>query len=180
MEGIKNILITGLPGVGKTTLITKLCSELKRLHPAGFFTTEIREKGPRKGFSLVSLDGRASVLSHIDLSSPFSIGKYRVDVKAFEKFLDTLKLEGSPASVIVIDEIGKMECLSEKFKQMISSLLDSPKIVIATIALKGNGFISQIKNRPDILLYEITVQNRDDLHTDILGPIQRTLGKRKV
>jgi Cdc6-like AAA superfamily ATPase len=53
----KNLLITGLPGVGKTTLIRKLSEELKDLHPAGFYTQEIREEGVRKGFELISLDG---------------------------------------------------------------------------------------------------------------------------
>jgi nucleoside-triphosphatase len=45
----KNLLITGLPGVGKTTLIKKLSEELKHLHPAGFYTEEIREQGQGKG-----------------------------------------------------------------------------------------------------------------------------------
>ena len=60
----KNFLITGLPGVGKTTLIKKLSEKLKHLHPAGFYTEEIREAGQRKGFELISLDGKRGLLSH--------------------------------------------------------------------------------------------------------------------
>lgn len=179
MADVKNILITGLPAAGKTTLVSKLRDELKGLSVAGFFTAEIREKGLRKGFRLVSLDGRESVLSYVDFRSPFSVGKYRVDVRAFEEFLDFIDLEGSRALVIVIDEIGKMECLSEKFKQMMSRLLDSQKIVVATIALKGAGFISQIKHRPDIQLFEITNDNRDSLVLDILSRLEKVFDQTK-
>ena len=41
----KNLLITGLPGVGKTTLVKKLSEALKSLYPVGFYTEEIRERG---------------------------------------------------------------------------------------------------------------------------------------
>ncbi len=54
----KNLLVTGLPGVGKTTLIKKLSEALKDFHPVGFYTEEIRERGERKGFELISLEGK--------------------------------------------------------------------------------------------------------------------------
>lgn len=179
MEHTKNILITGLPGVGKTSLITKLCDALKGLSLAGFYTTEIREEGVRKGFRLISLDGRKSVLAHVDFRSHFRVGKYRVDVKGFEEFLNSIDLDGSSASIILIDEIGKMECLSAKFMQMMSRLLDSPKTIIATIAIKGEGLISWTKHRPDGRLFEITKDNRDSLVFDVMGLLERILAKRK-
>ena len=67
--------MTGLPGVGKTTLIKKISEALEVFRPAGFYTEEIREKGLRKGFALVSLDGRRGMLSHIDLRSSHRVGK---------------------------------------------------------------------------------------------------------
>ncbi len=76
-----NILITGIPGVGKTTLIKKLADALKNFHPAGFYTEEIREDGIRKGFALIGCDGRREVLSHTDIKSPYRVGKYKVDLK---------------------------------------------------------------------------------------------------
>jgi len=60
----KNLLVTGLPGVGKTTLIRKPAESLKSLRPVGFYTEEMREGGERKGFELVSLEGKRGVLSH--------------------------------------------------------------------------------------------------------------------
>ncbi len=164
----KNILVTGLPGVGKTTLIKKLAEVLNDLNPIGFYTAEIREDTIRRGFELIGLDGRRGLLSHIDIKSPYRVGKYKVDIKGFENFLQTIPFLNPSTRLIVIDEIGKMECLSDQFKKLISGLFDSEKQVIATIALKGSGFIEEVKRRHDIVLFEITKSNRNSLLSDIL------------
>ena len=168
----KNILITGLPGVGKTTLIKKLTENLKDLNPVGFYTEEIREKGIRKGFELMSLDGRKGLLSHIDIKSSYRVGKYGVNIKGFEDFLDSIPFLDHKVRVIIIDEFGKMECLSDKFKNLLKEILDSEKVVVATIARKSNGFIAEIKKRDDIKLFEITPSNRKSLLFEILKNIK--------
>jgi nucleoside-triphosphatase len=167
----RNIFITGLPGIGKTTLIKKIFEALKNLHPAGFYTEEIREEGIRKGFELIRLDGKRGLLSHTDIKSPYRVGKYRVDIKGFEDFLDSIQFLNPNTHLIIIDEIGKMECLSDQFKELLKELLDSEKRVIATIALKGSGLIEEIKKRQDIKLFEITKSNRDALLSDILKEV---------
>ena len=86
----KNLLITGLPGVGKTTLIKKLSEALKSLHPVGFYTEEIRERGERKGFEIISLEGKKGLLSHKEIRSPYKVGQYKVDIKGFEDFIDSI------------------------------------------------------------------------------------------
>jgi nucleoside-triphosphatase len=168
----KNLLITGLPGVGKTTLIKKLSEELKHLHPAGFYTEEIREEGQRKGFELISLDGKRGLLSHVEIRSPYRVGKYKVDIESFENFLNSIPFFDPSTRLIIIDEIGKMECLSDQFKNLLKKIFDSGKLVIATIALKGSGLITEIKERDDIKLFEITKHNRDSLLLEILGHLQ--------
>ena len=119
---IKNILITGLPGVGKTTLIRRLAEEIKNFHPAGFYTAEIREGGIRKGFELISLDGKKGLLSHIDIKSPYRVSKYKVDIKGFGDFLNSIAFSCPATRLIIIDEIGKMECLSDKFRNLIKEI----------------------------------------------------------
>jgi nucleoside-triphosphatase len=168
----KNLLITGLPGVGKTTLIKKLSEELKHLHPAGFYTEEIREAGQRKGFELISLDGKRGLLSHVEMRSPYRVGKYKVDIESFENFLNSIPFFDPSTRLIIIDEIGKMECLSDPFKNLLKKIFNSGKLVIATIALKGSGLIAGIKERDDIKLFEITKHNRDSLLFEILGHLQ--------
>ena len=167
----KNFLITGLPGVGKTTLIERLSEALTYLHPVGFYTEEIREGGERKGFELVNLEGKRGVLSHVDIKSPYRVGQYKVDISGFEDFLDGISFFDPSSGLIMIDEIGKMECLSDKFKKILIEILDSEKWVIATIALKGSGLITEVKQRQDVKLFEITKRKRDSLLSEILREI---------
>jgi nucleoside-triphosphatase len=156
-------LITGKPGVGKTTLIREIAQRLKDYNPVGFYTQEIRVDGNRQGFRLVSLDGRSGILSHIQHKGPFCVGRYGVDINEFEKFLTDLDLCHSPSRIAILDEIGKMECFSTQFKNEMETLLDSSKLIIATIASKGEGFIRQVKQRPDCRIIFVTLENRDRL-----------------
>ncbi len=167
LKMIKNLLITGLPGTGKTTLVKKLSSELRERAPYGFYTEEIREKGARRGFELVALTGQRALLASVDIESPFRVGKYHGDIKGFERFLDSLDLLNQKTNLIVIDEIGKMECLSKKFIDLLRALLDSRTILIATIALKGGGFIEEVKNRQDVKVFEIEPKNRNFIGEEI-------------
>ena len=97
---MKNLLITGLPGVGKTTLMTKLHEALKDFHPVGFCTAEIRQEGIRKGFELVDLEGKGGVLSHIETLSPYRVSRYKVDVDGFGDFLDGISFFDPFSAVI--------------------------------------------------------------------------------
>jgi nucleoside-triphosphatase len=170
----KNLLITGLPGVGKTTLVKKLSEELSHLHPVGFYTEEIREEGVRKGFELISLDGQRGLLSHKEIKGLFRVGSYRVDIKSFETLIDSIPFFDPSKPLIIIDEIGKMECLSDRFKNFLKKIFDSGKLVIATIAFKGSGLIAEIKERQDIKLFEMNYHNRDELFLEILKELMKT------
>jgi nucleoside-triphosphatase len=175
----KNILITGLPGSGKTTLIQKLADELREYGPAGFVTEEIRSHGARKGFKLTSLDGqRTGTLAHVDITGPHRVGKYGVDLDGFEQFLWTLHLLDPRPRLVIIDEIGKMECLSAQFRDLVASLLDTPAPVIATIALKAGGYIDEVKHRRDVRVYEVTEKNRDTLPLEIAGVVRSLSASR--
>jgi nucleoside-triphosphatase len=107
---MKNLLITGIPWSGKTTLFKRLTRELAHRDPIGFYTQEIRKGGVRKGFTLNGLDGSSGVLAHVDFSHDFRVGRYGVDVAGFEDFLDRISFSDQNAKLVMIDEIGKMEC----------------------------------------------------------------------
>ena len=171
----KNILVTGLPGIGKTTLVKDLSLKLKQYCPRGFYTEELREGGVRKGFELVGLDGVMMTLAHQNVETAYRVGKYKVDVVGFEKFLGKVRFFEPGIGLIIIDEIGKMECLSRKFKEIIKSILDSEKIVVATIALKAGGFIGDLRNREDVKLFEMTKDNRNFLLLEILDEVKTIL-----
>jgi nucleoside-triphosphatase len=167
------ILITGLPGSGKTTLFRRLVDESQHLNPVGFYTAEIRKGGTRQGFSLFGLNGRTGVLAHVKFRTGFRVGKYGVDVNGFESFLNGLPLLDPETDPVMIDEIGKMECLSNRFTEIVKEILNSEKQLIATIAQKGGGLIADLKKRSDTQLFTLTRENQDVLVDQICSSVLR-------
>lgn len=168
-----NILLTGVPGIGKTTAITNIASELKAYHPSGFYTEEIREAGFRKGFRIITFDGEQATLSHVKVKSRYRVGRYGVNLDGFEETaLPPMDL-ALPAKLFIIDEIGKMECFSKRFIVQMVKLLDSERTVIATIAKRGSGFIGAVKGRKDIQIIEMTLANRETTSGRIARMVER-------
>jgi nucleoside-triphosphatase len=176
----RHILLTGLPGVGKTTIIKQLAYSLATHQPDGFFTQEIREDGIRKGFELVTLDGCRQVLSHVNIPGPQRVGRYGVDLAGFEKLLETLDLRHSSSRLVILDEIGKMECLSPRFIQEVEALLDSTKMLIATVGLKGGGFPATVRSRQDCQVVTVTLSNRSTLSNTLLPGLSSILVSDKL
>jgi nucleoside-triphosphatase len=168
MEGrgghhFKNILLTGRPGVGKTTT---LIAAVKLLggSAGGFYSEEIREKGERTGFNIVTLSGERRAMASKTFKSSQRVGKYGVDVEAIDATAvaaigDAIKNK----DVIVIDEIGKMELFSKNFRDMVMKALDSDKPVVGVIMESHNEFADRIKDRDDVSLIEVTIENRDEV-----------------
>ncbi len=163
------ILLTGLPGCGKTTAIMKIINNLRSDKAAGFYTQEIRQNNIRKGFSWKRLDGAEGILAHINIKGPWRVGKYGVDVAGFEEsVVPILGVEQTDVELFVIDEIGKMECFSKKFVAAVRRLFASERSVLATVAQKGAGLISEVKNYPNTEIFNLTRAGRDKTVAEIL------------
>jgi nucleoside-triphosphatase THEP1 len=158
----KNILLTGHPRCGKSTLVEKLVARIER-PMTGFFTREIREGGERAGFAITGLDGREGLLAHRESRSRIRVGKYGVNLDILDQIAVPSMTPSKADQIIIIDEIGKMECFSPLFRQTLVKALDSPNPVIGSIALQGTPFIEDLKKRADILLVEVDERNRDSL-----------------
>lgn len=166
-----NILVTGPPRCGKSTLMEKAVRQIQQ--PAtGFFTREIVEKGRRTGFAIETLDGKKGLLAHITVRSRYRVGKYGVNLEEFEQIAVPAMLPSRSGELVVIDEIGKMECFSDLFKDALVQVLDSDHPVIASIAQKGDNFIRKTKARPDVELITLSERNRDSVLQLILGKLR--------
>ncbi len=162
------ILITGKPGVGKTTLAERVVEALRgSLRLAGFTTTEVRSAaGERLGFDIVSVEGKRGELARIGRAGPVRVGRYAVSLAAFER-LALPELARRDADLIVIDEIGKMECASGRFRRAVEDVLDADASVLATLGISRLPFFQAISERPDVELITLTERNRETLVAEL-------------
>jgi nucleoside-triphosphatase len=119
------------------------------------------EDGRRFGFDVVLMDGRSGPLARVQSTGP-RVGRYGVCLEFLESVALT-EMSESVNGLIVVDEIGKMECLSDLFKATVRSLLDSRTPVIGTVALGGSPFIREVRLRTDVELLGVTEKNREGL-----------------
>ncbi|MCD6451841.1 MAG: NTPase [Acidobacteria bacterium] len=163
----KNILITGPPRVGKTTLVKKILELIPEIRAKGFLSQETKEGGERVGFSLTTLDGREGVLAHINLKSGPRVARYRVNIKDIEEIAAPSISPEEGIELIVIDEIAKMECFSSAFRSEVIRALDSEIPVLATIQISRHPFLNWVRGRDDVVIYKVSPGNRDELPTSI-------------
>jgi nucleoside-triphosphatase len=168
------LLLTGPPGVGKTTALRRAAEKLQDLSIRGFTTEEIREAGQRVGFRIETFDGDSAVLAQMSIRSPNRVGKYGVDLAALDR-VTADQLSHSRGDVVFIDEIGKMETLSRNFVATMKSILDSPAVLVATVGLRGEGFIDAVKRRPDVLLWTVSRAKRDQMPADIAAWVRNQI-----
>jgi len=172
----KNILLTGRPKVGKSTLILKVVETLKKegFLLGGFYTMEVREGGSRIGFNINTIDGKTGVLARVGLESSYRLGKYGIDMEQFEEIaLATLEDAIEKSEIIIIDEIGYMELKLRRFRDLALMALDSQKPVLATVMKNRFDFSDSIKARDDTEVIRVRVDNRDILVDKITGSLKK-------
>ncbi len=163
------VLLEGRPGVGKTTVARRLIDTLQArgVPVAGFTTEEIREGRQRVGFAVEAISGERGTLSHVDFPGPPRVGKYGVDLAAFEAIALPEMRQPSKGGVVIVDEIGKMELGSAAFREAVTKLLISEVAVVATVHTFRHPFTDALKHRPDVLLIRVTSGNRDALPQEL-------------
>jgi len=162
-----NILITGKPRTGKTTLIKMI---IKATSPAcgGFYTEEIRRKGERIGFMIKTTDGKEAPLAEKGLHTPHFIGKYGVHIANLDNIgVSAVEEALGEKDFVIIDEIGKMELFSEKFRAVVMTALDSGKTVIGVISLVNWPFLNAIRARPDVVILEVDGRNNEIVYRQV-------------
>jgi nucleoside-triphosphatase len=167
------LLITGSPGVGKTTLLLRVVEALKAegYSVGGMVTSDVRKSGARVGFEVADLsNGSRGWLASVHEERGPQVGKYRVNiddlndvgVKAILKACEKL-------DVVIVDEIGPMELFSEKFREAVKKAVESKKLVISTIHWKmSSQLIDSVKKREDAEIFIVTNENREHLQEEVI------------
>jgi len=173
----KAFLITGHPGVGKTTLVKRIVEKLP-FNAGGFYTEEMREGGQRVGFKIATLDGKEGILAKVGFPSPHRVGRYGVDLQSFEAIgVEALHRAIQDCHVIVVDEIGKMELCSTAFKEALEAALQSEKPILGTILERPQPWTDRLKARSEVFLFRLTEKNRTDIEAELL---ERLKGQGKA
>ncbi|MFQ6608452.1 MAG: NTPase [Fidelibacterota bacterium] len=170
---MRNLLVTGRPGVGKTTLVERVAKSLY-VSIGGFWTQEIRERGERRGFRLDTWDGNSGIMSHVDFTSPFNVGKYGVDVRVIDEIgVPAIESALAESNLVVIDELGRMELFSERFRETVVKALDSDAPVLAVIQDRSHPFLDQVRRRTDVEIVRITMENRNALVMELRNRLEQ-------
>ncbi len=130
-------VITGPPGSGKTTAVAKVAEILasKGVEVGGFYTREVREGRVRKGFEIVTIPaGETAWLALRGGVSRYRIGPYAVFPENLERVgLPTLESAAGEGKVLLVDEVGPMELLSERFVRAVENVIGSVRASAFTV-----------------------------------------------
>uniref|UniRef100_A0A182MW08 AAA+ ATPase domain-containing protein n=1 Tax=Anopheles culicifacies TaxID=139723 RepID=A0A182MW08_9DIPT len=183
------ILVTGMPGVGKTTIMRKVSVELRKqnVSVAGFYTEEVRDpqSGDRIGFDVVTFDGQRAPLARTTAnhSTNPTVGRYSVWLSEFERLaLPALDARNAPENgVLLLDEIGRMELKSRSFQERMKTIVkevDAGKLrFVATVPLKSAGIdvIERLKRIKGCQTFHVKPSNRDDMYGDVKDAVMRLI-----
>jgi nucleoside-triphosphatase len=164
--GLHKLLLEGPPRVGKTTVVRRLIGLLQQANlPVGGFTTrELRERGHRVGFLAEDINGGGAVIAHVEWTSGPTVGRYHVNVSAFEGVaLPALQRALEQGGVVVLDELGRMELASTPFVNAVHELVNRDVTLVATVHVVAHPVTDALKQRSDVRTVEVTRENRNEL-----------------
>jgi len=161
-------LLTGDPGIGKTTVITRVIRLLRSepLVVGGVTSREIRISGAREGFEIMDLSSeRRDRLASIHQKEGPRMGRYRVNLRGLAEIAaNAITHALQKSEVVVCDEVGPMELLSPEFRRAVREMASSPKPILAAIHKQmQDPVILELRNAEDAEVLEVTAENRDEL-----------------
>jgi len=167
----KTLLLTGHPGIGKTTIIRNVVAQMGD-KAGGFYTEEIVGPGGRKGFRLITLDGKETVMAHVALRNAKAprVGRYGVDVEALERVgVAALRRAMQEKELVIVDEIGTMELYSHAFCNAVMLAILGPKPVLGTIMRHPHPESDVFKTLAQVTIWEVNRTTRDDLTGKVMA-----------
>jgi nucleoside-triphosphatase len=129
----------------------------------GFVAEEVREQGRRVGFAVRALGGRQAMIAHVSWATGPRVGRYRVDVAAFEQIALPVLQRVVRDRVTIIDELGRMELLSAMVSEKVLWFFYQDIPLIATAHQRPHPVTDALKLRADITVLDVRPDNRDAL-----------------
>ncbi|MFW9848522.1 MAG: nucleoside-triphosphatase [Candidatus Thorarchaeota archaeon] len=156
-----NLLLTGKPSVGKSTIIKKVVGMIGYDNANGFWTEEMRIESQRVGFVIRTMDGTEAILAHIEERDGPQVGKYGVFIRHIDDvIIPALQRARNSEAIIIIDEIASMELKSPKFAIEVRKCLDTGR-VLGTLQLRKAQFQDEVRSRSDVRIIVVTLENRN-------------------
>jgi len=181
MKGVflmKNLFLTGKINIGKTTVLNSIVEKLniENNKICGFSTKAFLENGKVKGFyinpvkyylEIPKFDER--IIGYTDdegrwVSVPETFDNFGVEILDY-----CLK---SKFELIIMDELGFFESKAYTFQKKVYEVIESNKKVLGIVKPQRTIFMNSIKERKDVIVVEITEQNRDYISTELYSKIK--------
>ena len=173
---MKHILIVGSRGVGKSTLIRRVLTELGR--PVSGFETKKEDSLADEflGSPVYIYDAWQTREQTADRLVGYCKHKCLDTMKeAFDRYAPKLLAPVPKGHIILLDELGFMESASEAFCSSVLALLDGDIPVIAAVKEKDTAFLNAVRSHPKGKCFYISEDNRDALYPEVLHFLQEQL-----
>jgi nucleoside-triphosphatase len=160
------IVLTGAPGVGKTTAVMRVARELKErgVKVGGIVSRELKTNNTRIGFEFIDLTTNdRNVLASVTGNGP-KVGKYFVNIAGCRFAAERLTSAVRNSDVIICDEIGPMELKSKEFIDSVKNLLYVDKKVIVIVHQKLQHLLTNDFRNKSSLLINLDLENRDEVN----------------
>jgi len=177
-------LITGSPGIGKSTVVSKVVVRLKSagVIVGGCTTSEKRAEGARIGFEIrdLSSEKTGELASSISKVGP-RVGRYRVNLADLAKIGGrALEWASSSSELIVVDEVAPMELVSPEFRRGVRTCIDSGKPMLAVVHERlEDDLLNELRDKA-VAIITLTVENRDTAADELEKVLLKAVGGPKV
>jgi len=164
------ILLTGAPGVGKTSVLLRVidCLRSRGYSVGGMVSQDVRVGNSRVGFEVLDIGtGRKGWLARVAQKEGPQVGRYRVNIGDLDNIGATAIADAvANSAVVAIDEIGPMELCSQKFKDVVGKAVESSKLVLCVVHWKAaDNLASEIRGRDDAEIIVVSIENRGRIDT---------------